>query len=56
MKNTLIAGLLGGVTLFLWGIISYMALPWHMTYMHAIPNGDEVMQVLQHVNQRRKLC
>lgn len=46
MKKILLAGLLGGVVLFIWGAISWMALPWHNTTMHELPNGATVAKAL----------
>jgi hypothetical protein len=47
MKNILLAGLLGGLTVFLWGFLSWVVLPWHNATMHAIPNEDAVITAMQ---------
>lgn len=45
-KSLVKGALLGGIIVFLWSCVSWMALPWHQTTMHTFQNGDEVAQVL----------
>lgn len=41
------AGILGGVVLFVWSIISWMVLPWHMTAFHKFKDEVAVTQIIQ---------
>jgi len=47
MKRVLIAGLLGSVVLFIWGFISWAALPWHNATMPSLPNEEAVVESLR---------
>ncbi|MDZ7290008.1 MAG: hypothetical protein ONB44_06170 [candidate division KSB1 bacterium] len=47
MKRVFIAGLLGGLAVFVWGMISWMALPWHNTTMHSLANEDAIVENLR---------
>lgn len=47
MKKILLASVLGGLTLFVWGAISWMALPFHSQNMHGLSNEDAVVSVLK---------
>lgn len=47
MKKVIIAGLVGGLVIFVWQFISYTVLPWHMMVIHNIPAGEQVSQVLK---------
>ena len=47
MSRVLTAGLLGGVAIYIWGAVSWMALPWHNMAMHSLPSGSAVVQALQ---------
>lgn len=47
MKKVLIAGLVGGVVIFIWQFISYTVLPWHMMVIHNIPSGEQISQILK---------
>lgn len=47
MKALVKGGLLGGVILFIWGIISWMVLPWHMTTLHTFKDEKAVAAVVQ---------
>lgn len=39
MRRILIAGILGGIVLFVWNSVSWMALPWHAIDMHNVPDA-----------------
>lgn len=48
MKRIIIAGLLGGLTLFIWGIVSHGILPFKRAYtMKTVPDQMEVHQMLK---------
>jgi hypothetical protein len=47
MIKTLIKGALGGgAALFLWGMASWMLLPWHRTTLHKFQNEEAVAQAI----------
>lgn len=41
------ASILGGIVLFIWSAISWMALPWHMTTIHGFTDEKAVATVIQ---------
>lgn len=43
MRKLLLAAVLGGLTLFVWGTISWVVLPWHNATLHPIPNEQAVV-------------
>ena len=47
MKKTLIAGIAGGIILFIWSFMAWVLLPLHEPTMHKIPNEDAVIAALQ---------
>lgn len=47
MKRVLLAGVLGALTVFVWGAISWMVLPWHPATVHNIPDGEPVVEMLR---------
>lgn len=47
MRRVVIAGLLGGLIVYLWGSISWMALPFHEMTTHTMPNGPAVLETLR---------
>lgn len=47
MKKVLLASVLGGLTLFIWGAISWMALPFHNSNLHGLSNEDAVIAALK---------
>lgn len=47
MKRVALAGLLGGLVVFMWGAISWMALPFHSASIHSITDRKETMAALQ---------
>ena len=47
MKRTLIAGVVGGIVFFIWGMLAWMALPLHMSSMGGLPNESVVTQTLK---------
>jgi len=46
-KFYLLAGLLGGITLFAWGALTHMALPIWKDVMHEIPNEQAMVDVMK---------
>jgi hypothetical protein len=47
MARTLgIGGILGGLVLFVWGVVSYMVLPWHTAILNKFTNEAAVAQAL----------
>lgn len=47
MKKTLIAGIAGGVILFIWSFLAWVILPLHEPTLHKLPNEDAVIAALQ---------
>lgn len=47
MTKLIVAGILGGIILFIWGTISWMVLPWHKKTMHEFTDQTAVSQVIQ---------
>jgi hypothetical protein len=48
VHNTLIKGsILGGIVLFIWSAISWMALPWHNATLNRFANEDSVAELLK---------
>jgi hypothetical protein len=47
MKNVLVAGILGGVVVFIWSFISWAIIPWHAAVMNSIPSGEQVAEILK---------
>ena len=45
-KSLMLGGLLGGLVLFVWGAISYMALPWHRMALEKFTDEAVVAQTL----------
>ena len=46
MTSYIKGGILAGIVLFLWGVISWMALPWHMSNLHAFQDEKAVTDVV----------
>jgi len=46
MKPILIAGVVGGLVLFVWGFLSWAVLPWHNATMPNLPNEEAVIETL----------
>jgi len=53
MKKLLIAGIVGGIILFLWGWLSWSVLPIHTSSMRNIGNEDAVVSSM-HINMDQK--
>jgi hypothetical protein len=47
MKKTLIAGLVGGVILFVWSFLAWTVFPLHEPSLHRMTNEDAVIAALQ---------
>lgn len=48
LKKTLVkAAVLGGIVVFVWGIVSWMALPWHKVCMNKFKDQEAVAKVMQ---------
>ncbi len=45
-RRLVLGGVLGGVVLFVWGMISYMLLPWHAATLEQFKDEQAVAQVL----------
>lgn len=45
--RVIIGGLLGGIILFAWGAVSWMALPWHMQTLHGFKDEAAVIQTVK---------
>lgn len=45
--RTVKAGVLGGIVLFIWGMVSWMLLPWHMETLHSFKDAKAVTQVIE---------
>ena len=46
MKKVILGGVLGGLVVFIWGMISWMVLPWHRGNFEQFQNGSAVQAVL----------
>lgn len=46
-KNILASSLLGGVIFFVWGMFSWMVLPWHESTIQQIPDNDAFINVIK---------
>lgn len=46
MKSCIKGGILGGIVLFLWGVVSWMVLPWHMNTMNNFNDEGSVAAVI----------
>lgn len=46
-KSLFKSALLGGIIVFLWGLFSWMVLPWHCCYFHPFENESKVASVIQ---------
>ena len=46
-RQIFIAGLLGGLAIFVWSSISWMALPWHSATISNLPAGEQIAQLLK---------
>ena len=46
MKKLILGGLLGGIAVFVWGMVSWMVLPWHHTTFEKFDNEAMVQAVL----------
>lgn len=51
MKNLLFSSLVGGLVLYIWSFVSWMAIPWHD--IRELPNGEEVAAVLKNENMEK---
>jgi hypothetical protein len=47
MKNILIAGIVGGIMLFVWGFLVNVVIPLHTPSLHSMPNEDAVVDLLR---------
>ncbi|MFZ0391426.1 MAG: hypothetical protein WAN36_13285 [Calditrichia bacterium] len=43
MKQVVIAGILGGIVVFVWGFISWVVLPWHNYSMQTLPQEERLV-------------
>lgn len=48
MKNLLLTSLVGGLVLYVWSFVSWMAIPWHD--VREMPGGDEVAAILKNAD------
>lgn len=51
MKNVLLTSLAGGLVLYVWSFVSWMALPWHD--IREIPKGEEIAAILKSANMEK---
>jgi hypothetical protein len=49
MKKQAVGVLLGGLTLFLWGMVSWMVIPWHDSTMKYLPQEQLITDTLKTV-------
>jgi hypothetical protein len=47
MKKLIRAGILAGLVIFIWGVISWMLIPWHSNTLHHFKDESAVATVLQ---------
>lgn len=41
------AGIVGGIVIFIWSMVSWMVLPWHMATVHSFKDEKAVTQMLE---------
>lgn len=46
-KNYWKCALLGGIVVFIWGVVSWMLLPWHMMTTHKFINEEQVAMAIK---------
>src|SRR3989442_1654297 len=46
LKSLLLGGILGGLVLFAWGVVSWMLLPWHLATLEKFKDEAKVAQAL----------
>jgi len=46
-KQILLAGVLGGIVVYIWGAISWTLLPWHAASLRSLPNEAAVAAALR---------
>lgn len=46
MKRLVLAGLMGGLTVLLWSVVSWGVIPWHVGVIREIPDGEAVVQAM----------
>jgi hypothetical protein len=46
-KSLVWCGILGGIIVFIWGMVSWMVLPWHMMTMNKFYNEEQVAHVIK---------
>ncbi|HEX4044057.1 MAG TPA: hypothetical protein VHZ76_00135 [Gammaproteobacteria bacterium] len=46
MSTCIKAGILGGIVLFIWSAVSWMALPWHEQTIHSFKDGQAVVNTM----------
>jgi hypothetical protein len=47
MKKILIGGLAGGLIVFVWGMLSWMVMPWHNMTMAGLPQEEAIVGALE---------
>lgn len=47
LKSLVKGGMLGGITLFVWGAVSWTVLPWHNLTLQKFTNEDAVVAVIR---------
>ena len=47
MKQVLIASLLGAIVMFIWGMLSWMVIPWHDAVLHRLPIDETMMDAMR---------
>ena len=46
MKSLIKSAIVGGIIVYIWGMISWIVLPWHITTINRFANPDAVSQVI----------
>src|SRR2546427_13216093 len=46
LKSLLLGGILGGLVLFAWGVVSWMLLPWHLATLEKFKDEAKAAQPL----------
>src|SRR5213594_3120152 len=46
LKSLSLGGLIGGLVLFAWGVVSWMLLPWHLATLEKFKDENKVAQTL----------
>lgn len=47
MKKAILCGIVGGIVVFIWGMVSWKMLPWHVRSLHQFKNEAQVYEAIK---------